>query len=251
MKLRILLLILVPPILLFLCALIILWIPLPQPFPAPLSGGRNRTSAIITGVLGIGYLVGLVVYVISSLLRAGRMLDPVFTLAGLVSRSYWVFGRQYNGVIHKREVEIYFLPSQGISPALLNVRVGADLGTRVAIGHKRPLLDCSDCEPLNVDELDVGHLRVYAEDEGRARSLLSDPASRAALRRLMEPLPMYCMDDRGKPGFREVYLQPERVWLRARPRQMTETQLRQWLDDLLALAEAGERTIDGPSMEGQ
>ena len=254
MKLRVLLLVLVPPILLFLCALVTLWMPLPQPFPPPLSGGRNRMAAVMTGILGIGYVAGLAAYVIASVLRAGRILDPVLASAGLVSESYRVFGRQYTGVIRGREVAVRFLPPQGINPALLNVHVVANLGMRVAIGHKRPLLDCRDCAQFNVGELDLGHLQVYAEDQECARSLLADPVGRAALRRLMEPRPMptparsgfplNCVDDREALGFRELYLQPERVWLRARPRQITEPQLRQWLDDMLALAEAGERTLD-------
>lgn len=246
MRLRVLLLILVPPILLFLCALVILWMPLPQPLPPPLSGGRNRMAAVMTAILGLGYLAGLAAYVIASVLRAGRILDPVLASAGLVSESYRVFGRQYTGVIRGREVAVRFLPPQGVNPALLNVHVVANLGTRAAIGHKRPLLDCRDCAQLSLDELELGHMQVYAEDQECARSLLADPVGRAALRRLMEPrsgFPLNCVDGREVLGLRELYLQPERVWLRARPRQITEPQLRQWLDDLLVLAEAGERTL--------
>ena len=236
MKLRILLLILVPPVLFLLCALAILWIPLPQPFPPPFSGERNRISAITTGILGAMYVVGLAAYVITSVLRAGRILDPVLVPAGLASKSYLVFGRQYHGMIQSREVRVYFVPPQGISPAQLTVHVFASPGTRMSIGQKRSLLNGTDCTQLNAKELGLGHLQVYARDEESARTLLADPATRAALRRLV--------DDQEAPGSREVYLQPKSVWMRARPRRITEGQLRQWLDDLLVLAEASERKLD-------
>ena len=238
MKLRILLLLLVPPILLFSCALIMMWIPLPHPFPPALSGGRNLISAIVTGFLGAGYIVGLAIYVVSSFLRAGRILDPVLTPAGLVSESYMIFGRQYHGVIEERVVEVNFVPSQAVWPDQLNVRVSADLGTRVAIGQQRPLLDCRDCGRLEVAGAELGGLQVYAQEEGSARRLLADPGSRGVLARLL--------DDQKRLGFREVYLQPDKVWLRAHPRGMTAGRFQQWFDDLLALAEAGEKALAGP-----
>ena len=89
---------------------------------------------------------------------------------------------------------------------------------------------------MNAGELGLGRLQVYARDEESAHSFLSDPGTRAALRRLV--------DDQEVPGLREVYLHPERVWMRARPRRITEGQLRQRLDDLLALAEASERMLE-------
>jgi hypothetical protein len=48
----------------------------------------------------------------------------------------------------------------------------------------------------------------------------------------------------GGPGERrELYLQPERIWLRMRHRRLTEEQLHRWLDGLLALADAVERAL--------
>ncbi len=112
-------------------------------------------SAIVTGVLGAGYIVGLSLYVVSTFLRAGRVLDPVLAPAGMVSKSYLVFGRQYQGVLAGREVEIYFVPSSGIRPAQLNVYVAADIGTRVAMGRQRSLLGCEYCERLEAAGVDV------------------------------------------------------------------------------------------------
>jgi hypothetical protein len=190
-------------------------------------------AAILTGVLGAGYLVGLAVYVIASFLRAGRAPDSVLTSAGLVSEGYLAFGRRYRGVIRGREVEVTFVPSQGVSAAQLNVYVSTSLGTRVAIARRKPLLDCGDCPRVNVEEFPVDSFQVYSHDKEYVRKLLADPAARGALQRLL--------DDGDVVGLRELYLQPDRAWFRARPRQMTERQFQQWLDDLMVLGEAGER----------
>jgi hypothetical protein len=241
MKLRILLLILVLPALLFVCALLLTWTPLPYPFPPPFSGARDRMAAIATGILGAGYLIGLTVYVMASFVRAGRALDPVLTSAGLVPEGYLAFGRRYRGVIQGREVQVTFLPSQGVSAAQLNVYVSASLGTRVAIARGKPLLDCGDCPRVKLDEAPLGGFQVYSRDGEYVRSLLDDSEVRDALERLL--------DDGDVVGSREMYLQPERVWLRARPRGLTEGLFRQWLDDLIALARAGEKVLEHRSAE--
>ena len=236
MKLRILFLILVPPLLLFLCALLVMGAPLPHPFPPPLSEGREQIAAVLTGILGAGYLIGLAAYVIASFLRAGRALDSVLTAAGLVSEGYLAFGRRYRGVIQGREVEVAFLPSQGISAAQLNIYVRASLGTRVAAARGKPLLDCAHCPRVNLEELPLDSFQIFSHDKERVRKLLSDPALRGALQRLLGA---------GDPaGSRDVYFQPGRVWLRARPRGLTEGLFRQWLDDLITSAEAGERALE-------
>ena len=71
-------------------------------------------------------------------------------------------------------------------------------------------------------------LQVYAQDAERATRLLSDAANSAAIACLL--------DDQEAYGLREVYLQPERVWLRAHPRRMEGKRFRQWLDAVLVLA---------------
>jgi hypothetical protein len=193
-------------------------------------------AAILTGILGAGYLIGLTVFVIASFRRASHALDSVLTSAGLASESYLLFGRRYRGVIQGRQVEVTFLPPQGVSAAQLNVYVSASLGTRVAIARGKPLLDCGDCPRVNLDESPLGGLQVYSRDGEYARRLVADSEVRGALQRLL--------GDGDVVGSREVYFQPERAWLRARPRGLTEGLLRQWLDDLTASAEAGERMLE-------
>lgn len=193
-------------------------------------------AAIATGILGAGYLLGLAVYVMASFLRAGRVLDPVLEPPGWISGSYLAFGQRYRGTVQGRGVEVTFLPSQGVSAAQLNVYVSASLGTRVAIARGKPLLDCGDCPRVNVDESPLGGFQVYSRDGEHARRLLADSEVRDALERLL--------DGREVAGTWEMYLQPERVWLRARPRGLTEELFRQWLDDLTALAEAGDKVLE-------
>ena len=84
-------------ILLFFCALILMWMPMPKPFPPPLSKGRNLMAAITVGVLGMADVIALAIYVISLPLQAGRALDPILTPAGFGAQRYIVFGRRYKG----------------------------------------------------------------------------------------------------------------------------------------------------------
>ena len=219
------------PILLFACALVMMWVPLPGPFPPPVSQGRNLMAAIITGVLGMGSVIALTVTLFSSFLQAGRVLDRVCTSLGLTPRSYMIFGRQYHGSISGRDISLDFMPSQGSRSAAINVYVGAVPGTRIAIGRTQPLLDCRGCTRLDLGEPELDRLDIRAQEAPKAHSLLVEPAVRGTVARLMS----------GSEGTtRELYLQPDRIWFRAHARQITDEQFRQWLDDLLALAEAVE-----------
>jgi hypothetical protein len=127
------------------------------------------------------------------------------------------------------------MPGYGVNRPLLNIYVAADTGTRAAIGSKRPLLDCRECARLELEDAALGHLEVYAQDARRARLLLSDPTGKAAVGRLVP--------ENGATGNREIYVQPGRVWLHARPRRLAEQQFRQLLDDMLALASASDTAL--------
>jgi hypothetical protein len=228
--LRLLLLLLILPVLLFCCALTMLRAPL----PASLEGARNQGAAIATGLVGAGYLVSVVVYVITSLWRASRRLDPVLTALGFAAKPYALFGRQYRGFFHGRQVQVQYLPAQASRSARLDVTVDADLVARIAIGWQRPLLDCRDCPRIELNAQGLSQLEVYAQEEAQARSLLANVRARRAIQHLM--------DARSSSGQPEIYVQPDRIWLRARPWQIARGQIEAWLDDLLALAEAGEGT---------
>ena len=131
---KIVLLILIPLILFFGFAVLLIWLPLPPPFPAPLSRGRNLMTAVLTGVLGVGYVAGLAFYLFLSIREASYILDPALTSRGLAAQNHYGLGRQYHGFIDGRQVEVFYLPARGLQRALLNVSVSAEIDVRVAIG---------------------------------------------------------------------------------------------------------------------
>ena len=188
--------------------------------------------ALVLGGLGVSYIVGLTVYVVSTFLRAGHVLDSLLASKGMSSESYLLFGRRYQGKLEGRAVQVNFVPAQGIRPAQLNLYVEAAMGTRVAIGRQRPWLDCRDCVRWEVAEAGLGKLQVYAEEEKRVDYLLKQAAGREAVVRLLANPQEY--------GFRELYLQPGRVWLHAHPQGLGGKLFQQWWEDMLVLAETSE-----------
>jgi hypothetical protein len=231
--LRILLLIVVPPLLIIFCALVLMWIPLPRPLPAPLSSARNLMAAAIAGLLGVGYLFGLVVYVVGSTSRAGQSLDPELRRMGLEPEGYMLIGRRYRGDVGGRQVEVTYLPPAALQPAHLDIRVEANSGMRAAFGRTRPLLDCQDCPLLVVDDPGWENVQVYTQDDAGVRGLVADPTSGAAIRRLV--------GSAESQRSRDVYLQPQRVWTRVRGRGITGEECQRHLEDAVALAEVVEK----------
>jgi hypothetical protein len=229
----IILLALIPPLLLFAAALLLLWLPLPPPFPPAASSARNLMAAATTGLLGLAYVAGLAVYLVGSVRQAGRALDEALASHALQAGNYHLVGRQYHGQINGRPVTIIYTPPYALQPALLNVYVAAELAGRaaIAVNPARPLLDCRDCPPV---ELPGAGYHIYSAPEEWVRRLLAEPAAAAPVERLMGG------SEGG--GLRELYLQPGRVWLHARPSDpLARQRISGWLDDLLALAAVAEK----------
>ncbi|PKO22639.1 MAG: hypothetical protein CVU38_08350 [Chloroflexi bacterium HGW-Chloroflexi-1] len=229
---RTLLSLLLLPVLLLGCAVATLWIPLPRPFPAAASHARQLVAAVLTGLVGITYLIGLTRLLISRTRRGGRFLDAVLGPLGFTTARYLALGRQYHGLIRGRQVTIDYMPGYRLKLALLNIYVSAPLGFRAAIGRRRPLLDCRDCPAIDLAEPGLSQIQAFTHDAARVRGLFAVSASREAIRCLLS--------DPQTLGPRALYLQPDRVWLAAHLRQATEEQLRGCLADLVALAEAAE-----------
>jgi hypothetical protein len=233
---RIVVLIGVAAVLLLAVALLAMWLPLPRPFPPAESGERTTLAAVTTGVLGFAYLVGLGAYLIAWLRGPGQALDAALSSRGLATRSAWGLGRRYTGQVGARQVQVAFTPPSGLQRAFLTIHVSADSDVRLAVGPRRPLLDCRECARIDVAGRGLGDLQVYSGDERRVRRLLSDPSTQAVLARLLA--------EQARDGLRELYLQPSRLWLRARPTsRVTGARVGEWLDDLLALGQAVE-TVD-------
>jgi hypothetical protein len=231
---RFILLILIPPVILFCLALFFLWIPAPPPIAPPFSSGRNLFVAVTTGVLGLGYLFALALYGVSQIRAAGRSLDPAFTAIGLRAEHYLTVGRQYGGTVDGREMRGDYVPGRVLNPGALNVYLSLSGASPMAIGRRRPLLDCTDCPPVDLAGLDLAGLQVYAQDADAARRALAATETRAVLRRLLAA--------QHEIGRRELYVQPNRLWLHARlSPQANSAHVAGWLADLQALAPAFEQ----------
>ncbi|MEA3336515.1 MAG: hypothetical protein U9R25_11435 [Chloroflexota bacterium] len=231
---RFLFLILAPAVVLLFVASVLVGLPLPAPFPDAGSQDRNLLAAVAVGVLGIAYLVWLTVYAVVSFRQAGQALDPALTSRGLTAQSHLGFGRKYHGRIRDRQVAMSYFPARGLRRALLDMAATASIQGRAAIGERRPLLDCANCPPVPIEGGDMGELQVFSEDPAWIQRFLAEQEHRQEILRLL--------GDQQGAGFRELYLQPGRIWLRGHPTpQVTASQVTQWLDDLLALAELLER----------
>jgi hypothetical protein len=215
---HILLWLLIVPIVLVICVTTAYRVPL----PAALSGSRDLVAAISAGLLGMGYLLALAIYLLWLLRRSAQALDPVLEPLGLVGRGYAGFGRQYIGVLEGRAVEVRYFPAQAIRAARLDLVVEAQTGKRMAVGRRRPLLDCRDCPRLDLGE--AVPYQVYAQDDLAARRWFADPEVRAALDRLMRA--------EGSPT---LYVLPDRIWLRVQPWGVAGAEIEAWLWDLTCL----------------
>ncbi len=212
----------------FICAIIILAIPLPRPLPEPFSKGRNLVAAIATGVLGLLFIGGFTVYLIAGVLAGGRAFDPVFVEAGFTAHGYMLVGREYRGTVRDRPATVRYMPPQRSRSAVIDMTVEALSDLRLAAGVTRPLLDCRGCAQVDVTHLGLAGVQVYTTDTVTVTRLLADPEAQAVLSRLLI--------DAQAMGTVELYVQPRQVWLRAHARSTSGELLLNWLDDLAALA---------------
>jgi hypothetical protein len=159
----------------------------------------------------------------------------VFEAAGLEGADYLLFGRRYHGEWGGRRVEVFYTPARGGTLPVLEIRVAAELGTRLAIASGIPLLDCRGCDLVEVIETETDRLELRAEDVGCGQALIADETTRELITRLLA--------GQTAQGLRELYLQPAQAWLRARPRSVDEVQAGRWYDDMLALTESVEMVL--------
>ncbi len=221
---------LILPIFILICAVLMMWLPLPDFLPPALSNGRNLAAALAAGALFMGNLVWMALYVIGSLLQYSRAVDHAFVPLGLEAQAYLLFGRQYHGLFQGRQVDITFV--RGRWSTALNIYVAAPLDTRAAIGAKRPLLDCRDCPRLALSIPGLHDVQIFAQDEAWTRNLLADATVQAALSRLMAGQKLL--------GQGELYIQPDRIWSSSRPQRVDAAVFRQWFEDLMTLVEAAK-----------
>jgi NAD(P)-dependent dehydrogenase (short-subunit alcohol dehydrogenase family) len=185
---------------------------------------------IPTALLG-----GAVLAVVLVISRRGRRFDALFEPLGLTGSMYGITGRQYRGIASGRQVHITFYRGPG-----LNIDVSSSLQTRFAIGTRTGLGQAASglfqSRAVPLDDPDYGHLMASAHDEAWARSLLADPAAKAAILRLTR--------DVAATEIRSLTIQPGKMQVtiyRFLPRLLTAENAQMWLDDLLALAELAEK----------
>ncbi len=221
------------PIVLFGVALLILWIPLPPAFPEAFSQGRNLMAAVLTGLLGLGYLGGITVYVISSFSRAGQALDILCEAEGLSPQGASLWGRRCQGNVQNHTVTLHFNPAQGVRAAKLDIYVAAESHARIALGMKRPLLDCRQCEAITLKGPEWADIHILAADPEQACAWLTQSQVQDVITSLL--------NSSQQLGSRDVYIQPERIWLRAHlSANVTEKAIQEWLRNLLTLADLKE-----------
>jgi len=242
---RLILLLVLPVLMLFGLALVLMWVPLPRPFPPALSSARNLMTAIAVGVLGMIYLAGVAVVIVGQVLRAGRGLDEVLAAQGLTPATGLLLGRVYEGSLQGRSVRAGWVPGYGVRPGQLLVKIGADVGLIAAVGDHRPLRPSADAVRVEVS-LPRSWAPIVWVEVGQAEhlaALLADPAVASALFQLLAA---------SEPGgVRDLRLARDHIEFRARP--STDAAVRhagEWVQTLLVLTAQLERTEESRVSDG-
>ncbi len=170
--------------------------------------------------------------------------DEAFATLGLSGSNYMLNGRQYHGQVDGRKVDIYF--SRG---PILDIYVASPLHTRMGVGLPSTLGSAAS-NMLNRPQLQTGHPELapyvfYPVDERWGRDLLDDPQARSAILRLMETPASF--------EIRTLFFEPEAIQIKANhisPNRITAETARQWINDLLLLAELAER-LPAPTVAAQ
>jgi hypothetical protein len=199
---------------------------------------RETSFFIFAGMLAAFFLLSVVTVIVWGVItvrRRTRGLDAAFTPLGLDGGSFMLTGRQYQGTLRDRPVDVYFYRGPTLS-----ISIHAALKTRTSISYKSWLgglvADLAKKEPLAISDARFDPYSIHALDERWTCALLADPQARGALLRLMD----------GEPSFmlRQVLIQPQMLVLRLQhilKRDITPQNVRTWLDamfDLLQVAES-------------
>jgi hypothetical protein len=231
---RVLLLLLLLPILLVICALIALSLPLPPSMPPAWTSDRNAIAAVATGLTAMAYVVGVGLFAVRRILRASRLFDTLLDSAGLAPARQQGLWRCYQGRLQGKTATARLSPGFEFQPWRIDVAIDAELNFRIAIGSRRPLLDCRGVPRLSLsnDTLDACH--VHADDAKTAKCLLQEQDVQDALTGLLA--------EWAHTNSWEIYLRPEGVWARIRTYRPSHDMLERWLDRLSRLTTVCEKT---------
>jgi hypothetical protein len=185
-------------------------------------------------------MVGLLAWVLINNQRIYAQFDQAFASLGLTRSRYLLRGLQYQGTYRGRQVNVYYHVSGGryLRVPSLEIYLKGNFRTRLGIGTQNALSSLGGAL-MQQQALDPGDpayegLLIYPLDENWSRQLLSDHAVREAIVRLV---------GKDTPGVRGLRFDPEAVSLVLRHFSLsllTPEAVRQWLDDLLALAGVAE-----------
>ena len=207
---RIVLALVVPVILLFGLALLLMWLPLPTPLPQPASAARTALAAGVVGALGVVYLGGIAVLAVGRVVRTGRALDEVLLSEGMTVSRHSLIGRSYVGNAAGRETRILWVPGHGLQRGQLIVDVSGAFGFSMAIADHTPLKPTADAVTVPIPS-----------GLGWTPTLLAPPAcADGASRAILEmaagaDLQLLLAGGQGR-GTRELTVSPDGLRLRAR-----------------------------------
>jgi hypothetical protein len=215
-----------PPLLIFVVLVAIMWLPLPGPLSGVSSDVRERVALVLAPFFFVAYLVGVATAIVATFDYPGQALDREMARHDLVSRRQGIFGRSYQGNRQGYPMRGDFQPATVFRPHLLNLYISLAADHRAAIGASRPLLDCRDCFEIQFSEPGLAGLRIFADDESWIRSILASSTIQTALVGLVAG---------SGGGVSEVYIQPQRIWLHAHSRWI-DHDAAYWIPMLLTLA---------------
>ena len=169
-----------------------------------------------------------------------RQLDRAFCAVGLTGSRYLISGRQYQGTVRGRKVNVYYYISSGrtFRTPDLTIYIEGNFNTRLGIGSKNILTTAGGTlagqTHLELNEPAYDELLIYPLDETWSRNLLVAPQARDAVTRMV---------GKDTPGTRGVIFAPQSLKLQIRHFDLdivTPDSVREWIDDMLALTEIGE-----------
>ena len=169
--------------------------------------------------------------------RRAALLDAIFNPLGLNGRQSLLTMRTYQGTIQGREAHAYYRRGP-----VIEITLGTPLPTRLNVdeadGATTAVAGWLNRHPLTLDDPALDGLRVFALDEAWARSLLAQPQVPALLQRLITSESPFVL--------RQLQLSPGQFFLRLfRSKRLLSAdvdpaQVRQWVEDVAALAEIAE-----------
>lgn len=193
------------------------------------AGIADPWPAVITGIVALLYLIGIAVFAVRHVLRAGQVLEGTFGSAGLAFSGRKGVACCYRGMMSGRAASAELTLAFVFQPWRMEVTIDAELGeTRIALGSTRPLLDCRGVPRLEMGEPGLDGVHIHAGDEGAARQLLSSPVLLEVLRPLVA--------EWDEVNSWELYIQPQQLWLRIRTYRLDEAAAGRWLAGMEALA---------------